>query len=1546
MAFEPGGMADKLGNRYEGRWVAKQLLKVLGEEIQSVTVELIGPDESGVDLLVVKKDGVRQLQQCKARSGSGEFWSVAALRNKGILSHLKNQLSRDPKQEFALVSAIPSQTFADICDSARNSNDNPNDFFQYQIQEIGEERRAVFRSFCDALKLDPSKEDDLGKAFDYLKRTYIELFPDTCNTKNDLLTWAGFILTGEPETAVSILLTYAENDKYRKPIYADELRRYLSENHKIHPKNLEHDQRLVPAVEELQEQFSESIRPGLIGGTIIPRGEASRIFESIENGHDVVLHGAAGYGKSGVLYELALHLCRQNIPYIPVRLDRRIPDKNSGQFGKELGLPESPAHSLAGLAVDRKGVLILDQLDAVRWTAAHSSAAMDVCKELVRQVRALRRAGKNIVIVFACRTFDLENDPEIKNLFGDSKEQGVTKITVQELSDEQLKGIIGSDFAVLSNARKRILSSPQNLAIWMELKKEGTIPPFRSATELMRRFWENRRRIIEQKAGISADQMNSFLAPLLDYMEDKGEISVPAGIAAHNPSVRDAFISFGILQQSPGRMIFCHQRYLDYLIAERLLHRIYGKSGSVLEWLGPRKTQSLFRREQLRQMLDLLSDESPSDFFSIIKNLLESTEIRFHLKHLVLEMIGQLDKISDDIGEYFLNLLNEVYWRDHVQETVLLGHRPWVSYLLDVGTISKWLESADEKEEGRALWLLRSVVEQIPDQVTDILTPFLNNGSNWPPCILNTICWRVADDSEKMFELRLELAKKGHVKDFVDWKSLCAKYPFRAIRLIEAVLSTWDVGDEEIPTRGRPRLERWYDQDLKALHSVVKQHPTQTWDLLVPHICRLTNNQSVPFDARLERWKYKGWFRKETDIARGVVELVILAGGTMATGQPVELISRTVSLEQSTSPVIEEIIMASYAHLPASYADTGIVWLLDDSFRFRLGSGLHEPEWMPAVRLITALSPHCSDELFQRLEDTIIHYHSPEEKQDAEYYLKRWRDGYFSHYWGKTQHFLLPALDARRLKPSTTALIRVLNRKFENYPKERFLRGGTISGGEIGSKLDPNLEKISDEAWLRIVACKNVTDRNNHKWIQIDPDHALATSIRHFADSLSRIAKRFPERFGQLALQFPDNVHPRYVSAVLDAFVAKQPGTEVPECEKKSWQPARVGTIEAVLERYQFGDDRETAISFCWLISKRAEENWSDQIIARLVHYACYHPDLKPGKLNLSCDKSCDEATVEHLFQNTINCVRGVAAGAIGKLLWIRKDRLKQVRIGIDSLVRDPHPAVRMAAIKAIEPVLNIDKDLAVHWFCEACKDDLRVAASPYALYIFNYIIPSHIDQVGPIIKEMAFSSIAEVAKEGARQVTARQLFHDLFEKEFAECQMGNVPQRRGVANVATALLRDRKYSVQCREILRQFMNDKEKDVRDELRGMLRDSTLLAETENQMFIKEYIRSQAFADDPDHFTFSLKDYAGSLLRVAGAIFTICEEFSTNLKEKSRVTGLRYPNLPSELTAVLLRLYEQAQGERNWQIVDQCLDIWDLLFENRVGGVVELTKTIEQ
>jgi len=58
MALEPGGYAEKLGNRYEGRWVVRQMLRLLNEEVRSVLVEAIGDDEAGVDLWIERIDGV------------------------------------------------------------------------------------------------------------------------------------------------------------------------------------------------------------------------------------------------------------------------------------------------------------------------------------------------------------------------------------------------------------------------------------------------------------------------------------------------------------------------------------------------------------------------------------------------------------------------------------------------------------------------------------------------------------------------------------------------------------------------------------------------------------------------------------------------------------------------------------------------------------------------------------------------------------------------------------------------------------------------------------------------------------------------------------------------------------------------------------------------------------------------------------------------------------------------------------------------------------------------------------------------------------------------------------------------------------------------------------------------------------------------------------------------------------------------------------------------------------------------------------------------
>jgi hypothetical protein len=83
--LEPGGYSEKLGNRHEGRWIVKQLLRLLTEQLRSVTVEAVGDDQQGVDLVVETQLGTRQYQQCKARNASKECWTPADLGSRGIL---------------------------------------------------------------------------------------------------------------------------------------------------------------------------------------------------------------------------------------------------------------------------------------------------------------------------------------------------------------------------------------------------------------------------------------------------------------------------------------------------------------------------------------------------------------------------------------------------------------------------------------------------------------------------------------------------------------------------------------------------------------------------------------------------------------------------------------------------------------------------------------------------------------------------------------------------------------------------------------------------------------------------------------------------------------------------------------------------------------------------------------------------------------------------------------------------------------------------------------------------------------------------------------------------------------------------------------------------------------------------------------------------------------------------------------------------------------------------------------------------------------------
>jgi hypothetical protein len=1553
MAYEPGGYADKLGNRYEGRWVVKQLLHLLNEEIRSVTLEPIGDDEHGVDLLIEQNDGAKQYQQCKARNSSKECWNLTDLNSRGILAKAQFQLGRDLNYEFAFVSGIPGTLLGDVCDSARKSNGNPEDFYKYQIQDIGKTRQDIFEKYCEYNNLNHNDVNNRATAFDYLRRTHIILWPDNQGNFDGLSGWASILIDGQPNVIIAFLADFAQ-DNIRKKLVANDVWSALSIKG-FNPRKLANDSRITPAVIELQNVFENSIKPRLIANGLICRDETKTLLSAIDDNDLIILHGSAGYGKSGVLYELTEILKKQGNPYLPIRLDRHEPRNTPKQFGIDIGLPESPVLCLASLLSTQTGVLILDQLDALRWTSAHSPNSLDVCKAMIREAISLKKTGKPISVILSCRTFDLEHDPEIKQwLENEITKSKCSKIDVKILSEETVKTIVdstGINFSDLSNQQKSILRSVQHLAMWVIIKQNGQVPQFQSGTQLMREFWKDRYQQLS-KSGIDGQSADAVLDILVDYMEQNGKIFAPCSLIS-DEKIYTELHTLGIVGTDGNRITFCHQSYLDFRIADRLLRHIRKNQGTIVNWLGPKEKQSLFRREQLRQILLLLCDEDPNAFLMNIKDILGSKTVRFHLKHLTLEIVGQIEQPSQPLCEYLLELFSDAYWQSHIIDTVFLGKAQYIQLLINKKLASEWLDSNDENKRNKMLWLLRTVSEIIPDQISEFLSPYINYGGDWPQFVLGAIGWSEENDSNSMFELRLKLARMGQVRDYIFWSKMAKKHPIRTIHLIEAVISTWDgpsLEENTISKRGRQsRLEQWSLEDLQTLKNVASNNAVETWDLLMPHVERLT---AIKMDnhGNLNDWRYGDRFDIDSgraSISRGIVEILCEAGCVLAKNKPSDFLKRAEKLNKSISPITQEILITSYTLLSSEYSDYAICYLLEDTSRFQSGTGYREPEGMPTVRLIEAQSTHCSDDLFKRLENAIIRYHSPDEKRDAEYCLKTWKQGYFDDYWGRTQYFLLPALCPNRRSEETNGLIGVLQRRYADYSKDRFLKGGRITGGWVGSPLpSKKLHRISDKTWLGIINNKKIMEEHFHRYKQIDSDHVAESSATHFADDIRMISKRFPERFAKLALQFPKDVHPAYLAAILDGIKATKP-EEIPEDEKSSWKPANVETIEKIFEKYKLGDNHSVAHSFCWLITTRPGEKWSNKAINQLLGYAVSHPDPEPGKLNVRRANSPDgEFNVDDLRQNAINCIRGIAGLAIGALLWEHPDLLDQLKPGLEHLVNDLHPAVRVAALEACLPVLNINIDLAVDLFIQACKEDLRVAATPYAVRYFNHCIPAYSAQLSPIIIQMVNSENEEIAEEGATEVCARWIFHGLFEQELEKCKTGSIAQRKGVAKVASHLLCKQDYTEKCKALLEPLFNDSDHDVRQKTRIAFHNNVnLLNLPDIHPFIETFIKSQAFADDPTGTLYTFEDYPNSLVPYAESIFIICEQFVGPLATLSKDPSLGISHDVSDVSSLILRLYEQAK-EHNPAIMNKCLDAWDVLFEHRIGYIRDMLKAIDR
>lgn len=1532
MSFETGGRADKLGNRYEGRWLVKQLLRLLREEIVSVEVEAIGDEEKGVDLIIENHDNSVEYHQCKSRNGNNDYWTIGELNSRDVLKNAKYQLDNQKNCIYHLVSPFNEIKLSDIIYRTHTSG-NAEAFYKYQILGKAKKIENEFKSFLKYFSLNIDDENDIEKAYEYLKRIAIEVYPDSTTQKKDLLIEISRYYIGDSESIYSLLKDFAlENNFLGKKITASILSNYLLKK-KILCRDLHKDERVVPNINKLNERFRESFIT--INNNFIERDECNICFDKVVNGNSIILHGQAGYGKSGCVQGLVNLLNENNIYYLAIKLDTIIPEKTADNYGYDIGLPASPILCLDEVSKSQKAVLILDQLDAVRWTNAKSSSSLDVIKDIIKTTENINiERAEKISIVFVCRTFDLNNDNGIKNLFLNNYSQDKSKIKFEDieiakLDKEKVKVIIGDAWDKMPKELQEILRIPSSLYIWFRLtddnkKKES----YKTPIDLVREWWNQLKQNYENYGTIR--EIEDLKDEIIRLLNDTDEIHVEE-ILLSKLSIRakEYLLSNGLLFKQDNYIKFMHQSYYEYFIVEDRIREVI-KGESIIDIIGDRTKQTPKVRYHLQMVLEHFIRGDISRFIKIGRELLESKDVRFYIKHVFLEVLSQAETIDIQTERFLTDYMDHNFWNNHLIETVFLRHAVFVEFLIKKKYIQRWNNS---ENYNIVYELLYSVNNDISDLVVSVLEPIAyKNSENARKCY-NCLCRWVENDSEKMFEFRLKLLNYDNdlLNNYFNWLNLISEKPERAIIILELIVKS-GVFDSR-------RNSNFLDQkNIIKICDEAKNHAEYIWDNFMPYLADFTKDIEKWYDEKAELFIIKKHMHQL--FGRAYVELIKAAASTLIQTDAKKFIETCGQYYNNISIVVNEILLFVMLDLPSEYSDYVINWLLEKlEYRIFDYSGTSDSYLLSAQKVIEKHSKTCSDEIFNNLDSKIYYYFSKSEKELYKYalnsYANKRMSGNTNNYeysrskWGNVQYHLLPKLDENRISSKSKELLSVLERKLYIANNSMYKRSHS-TGGWVTSTINDVAERLSDSEWIRIISNKKLSKNDNAKWIS-DVDSIKESTHEQFARDFERVGKLNPIRFTELALQFPEEINKRYIYALFNIIGDRKDNEDVFKVD--------LDMATKLFIEYLDINDYNITSAFCWAIEHWPNENWSDEIFALISNIAVHCPNPENGKMNITSSEDEEYKKISSLVSNSINCGRGCAAVAMSRLIIADNDRYYVFKDVINSLVNDTHLAVNMAAIRCIRAIYNIDKENATKWLLELAKKDLRLVASSDAYHLLYPTYKTNKQEIKRLIMSMYNSDYEDVSETGAHHLVNFYLLYNCFKYKVFYIGNKSNNQIKGILSVTVALFDNETFHRKCLKILKRY--ETVEGFADSIFSLLIDNKIDA-TNDLRFIVRLSKNRNIMTKMRTFLKYIEENDVPVEKLSKAVFESCINVSNNGKEVINDISTSTYGAAEKLSNLLILLYHRTIDD--FSTNQKCLDMWDLMYENRIGTVRELTNTI--
>lgn len=1512
MPLEKGGRADKMGNRYEIRCIIYEMLKVLKEVNYSIVIEALGNDEVGTDILITDCEGRKEHQQCKVRNASKEYWSIADLKSHNILKNWKRQLERDDNRKVALVSAVGCTHIVDLHNRAVNSTDNPNDFYEYQVKSGGKEIQDSYEYFCQGMGIEDFKIADIAKSIDFLQRIYIKQMSEYTLQENILQEINFYFATDKESVYNAFVALVIDSDIYAKEITSLELREYFTKQG-IRMRMLDGDKRIVPQIERINKEYRDSFKPLKEG--LIQRKEFRECIEAINAEQSFIISGNAGYGKSGCT-EAILNYCEgETIPYIAIKLDRRIPHGNSQIWGQELGFPSSIVYALNAISKDKIAVLVLDQLDALRWTQANSSEALAVCMEMIGQVLYLNcERHKKIVIVLVCRTYDLENDNNIKTLINrddnDTQKVEWKKVVIKNFDEVIVKTIVGKKYEELTLKTRRLLQVPSNLYIWQHLDEKKTCGDCETTSHLIDIWFQQ---ICKKSNNVGVDEkcVRDTVHYVVDKLDKTGRLYALKRSLEVEVRGLDYLISAELLIADGEKIGFVHQSILDYFISNKMTEKFF--AGDKIEQIvGEKNKQTPGKRYQVQMFLQNLLECDSGDFLSAGMQLVESLQVRFYVKYVFYEILRQISEPDEKIAEYVKRECKDENKSDYFVNNVVCERHVYITLLRQAGILEQWF--SNEKKKNTVFTLLKSVSQDLDTEDIAFIKKhsFMNEEDDKK--FMDCFSFDFSRESDEMFELRMLFYNRYPAWSLMKHLDFNVGMKYCKTRMIK-IISFWL--KNKIALKEKNVYQ--YEENLRIeAYSYSAKEGKFILNELLQYIPLLDADELY-----LSDWSDCLYVHK--NLERTAVELLKKANIAIICATPEVFWKYYSPYMGKNYAIFNELILHGFQFLPESYSNQVVEYLtggFDKKVFNRTSRAKDQLEL--AKKALKIHTKYCTEECLNSFLESVEKYISP---RSSEWYKRRIECNkqkeclhvYWS-FWGDFQYHILQCIAPERLAPKYRDLLNVLERKFQGKT-DRYIN----SNGHSGWVKSPVSEKkIGKKQWLQIITNDQMPDRNRSQWKEVNGGF-IESSLSMYAEDFQSIVKHEPVEMIKMVIENRANVVPVYIDAMYSGAEASD---AIGTVEKNLW--------EEMFKAFPCGMNSQRTLYFCGIIEKVKIYSWSEEVINKLREVALYSEEEEAENIKDIKKLSCEE-----LIIRSLNYMKGHAIRAIGHLLWDNQALFVDFKEVIDKLTLDEDEAVRMACFYALRPIYNIDREWAEKRILRIYESDDRMAGFYDSKELFFRLYPKYKSNVLALVQRCFKTNDEQLIRMGGNTICEFYIKYNEFESIMSNMGQLNEKQVNAILHMAVKYLKFDEYRELGKAIILRCKNSVA-DIEVSLGSMFYDN-LVDVGRDAEFLKEIFSSNVSGRMAYSFVNFLEKNACSVKDYAEVIITLCENIlSMSTEQLSTRWGIE-----NDVSKLIIALYDETANSDNrleQALAEKCLKLWDIMFEKQIGQVRDLSRIL--